>query len=51
MSDVYQEALKLHEQAKGKLSVSLKVPLEKREDLSLAYSPGVANPCLEIAKD
>ena len=51
MSDVYQEALKLHEQAKGKLSVSLKVPLEKSEDLSLAYTPGVAKPCLEIAKD
>lgn len=51
MSNVYQEALKLHEQAKGKLEVNLKVPLEKSEDLSLAYTPGVAQPCREIAKN
>ena len=51
MSDVYQDALKLHEKSKGKLEVSLKVPLEKSEDLSLAYTPGVAEPCREIAKN
>lgn len=51
MSDVYQEALKLHEAAKGKLEVGLKVSLDKKEDLSLAYTPGVAQPCREIAKN
>lgn len=51
MSDVYQEALKLHIQAKGKLEVGLKVSLDKKEDLSLAYTPGVAQPCREIAKN
>lgn len=51
MSDIYQEALKLHEQAKGKLGIQLKVPLEKSEDLSLAYTPGVAEPCRVIAKN
>lgn len=49
--DVYQKALAMHEKAKGKLEVNLKVPLEKREDLSLAYTPGVAQPCREIAKN
>ena len=51
MEDIYQEALKFHEQAKGKLSVELKVPLENDHDLSLSYTPGVAQPCLEIQKD
>ena len=51
MANVYEEALKLHAEAKGKLSVELKVPLEKAEDLSLAYTPGVAQPCKEIAKN
>lgn len=51
MSDVYQEALKLHKQAKGKLEIKIKVPLDKSEDLSLAYTPGVAEPCRTIAKN
>lgn len=51
MADVYQEALKLHEEAKGKLSIELKVPLNESNDLSLAYTPGVAQPCREIAKN
>lgn len=51
MMDIYQEALQLHKQAKGKLEVKLKVPLDKSEDLSLAYTPGVAMPCKEIAKN
>lgn len=51
MSNVYEEALKLHAQAKGKLEIKAKVPCENAEDLSLAYSPGVAQPCLEIEKD
>lgn len=51
MSNVYEEALKMHEQSQGKLKVELKVPLNTKEDLSLAYTPGVAEPCREIAKD
>ena len=51
MNDVYQEALALHELTKGKLGIVSKVPLDKKEDLSLAYTPGVARPCMEIAKD
>ena len=51
MKDVYEEALELHAKTKGKLAVQLKVPLQKREDLSLAYTPGVAQPCREIFKD
>jgi len=51
MSDIYQEALALHEEVQGKLEVKLKVSLEEAHDLSLAYTPGVAQPCREIAKD
>jgi len=46
-----EESLKLHAQWKGKISVESTVPLETKEDLSLAYTPGVAQPCLEIQKD
>ena len=51
MSNIYEEALKKHEQWKGKLSVELKAKLENKDDLSIAYTPGVAEPCREIAKD
>ncbi len=51
MSDIYQEALELHENVKGKLGIQLKVPLSESHDLSLAYTPGVAQPCREIAKN
>ncbi|OAH54798.1 malate dehydrogenase [Domibacillus aminovorans] len=51
MSNLREEALNMHKEKKGKLSVSLKVPLRDATDLSLAYSPGVAEPCLEIHKD
>ncbi|WP_100064946.1 NAD(P)-dependent malic enzyme [Miniphocaeibacter massiliensis] len=51
MSNIYEEALKKHEEWKGKLSVELKAKLENKEDLSIAYTPGVAEPCREIAKD
>ena len=47
----YEESLRLHKEYKGKLKVESKVPCETREDLSVAYTPGVAQPCLEIAKD
>lgn len=48
MSTVYERALELHERNKGKLSVVSKVKVENRDDLSLAYSPGVAEPCRKI---
>jgi malate dehydrogenase (oxaloacetate-decarboxylating) len=46
-----EEALKLHRDNAGKISVISKVPVKNAEDLSLAYTPGVAEPCKEIAKD
>lgn len=47
----YEEALKLHEAHRGKIQVASKVKLENRDDLSTAYTPGVAEPCKKIAKD
>ena len=49
--DYYKAALELHEQHKGKIEVTAKVPVKTRDDLSAAYTPGVAEPCREIAKD
>ena len=49
--DYAQKSLELHGQWKGKLEVVSRVPVSTREDLSLAYTPGVAQPCLEIQKD
>ena len=49
--DYAKESLKCHEQWKGKIEVVCKVSVENKEDLSLAYTPGVAQPCLEIQKD
>ena len=46
-----QESLKMHQRYKGKLEVVSKVPLKNRDDMSLAYTPGVAEPCRQIAKD
>lgn len=51
MSNVNAAALALHKQAQGKIAVTSKVPLENADDLTLAYSPGVAAPCLEIKDD
>ena len=51
MSTLKEEALQLHEVHQGKLAVSLKVDIDTKHDLSLAYTPGVAEPCLEIAQD
>jgi len=44
----YEESLKLHEEKQGKISVTSKVKVETRDDLSLAYTPGVAEPCRKI---
>ena len=49
--DYAAEALKKHKEWKGKIRVETPCPLESRDDLSVAYTPGVAAPCLEIAKD
>ncbi|MBR0234249.1 MAG: NAD-dependent malic enzyme, partial [Synergistaceae bacterium] len=49
--DYAKESLRLHEQWKGKIEVISTVPVATKEDLSLAYTPGVAQPCLEIQKD
>ncbi len=46
--DVNERALKLHEQHRGKIEVISKVPVKTREDLNLAYTPGVAEPCRRI---
>ena len=46
-----QESLKLHKQWGGKIEVICTVPCKTKDDLSLAYTPGVAQPCLEIQKD
>ena len=51
MPNVYERALKLHREYRGKLSTYSKVPLNTADDLTLAYTPGVAAPCLEIEKD
>ena len=51
MSDIYGEALEYHKQLKGKLEVKLKMDLKDKNDLSLAYTPGVAEPCRKIAED
>ncbi|MBQ0140619.1 MAG: NAD-dependent malic enzyme [Kurthia sp.] len=48
---VYEEALVLHEKLQGKLTIQSKVAVKSSEELSLVYSPGVAQPCLEIQKD
>ena len=49
--DISAESLELHRKLKGKLEVVSRYPIRTREDLSLAYTPGVAAPCLEIQKD
>ena len=49
--DIRQESLKKHYEWNGKIEVVSRVPVNSREDLSLAYTPGVAEPCLEINKD
>ena len=49
--DIYQKALKLHSENQGKIEVKSKVRVRNKEELSLAYSPGVAEPCREIEKD
>ena len=49
--DVYEKAVQMHRQWQGKIEVVSRCRIENSEDLSLAYTPGVAQPCREIAKD
>jgi len=49
--DYAKESLRLHGEWKGKIEVVTTVPVETKDDLSLAYTPGVAQPCIEISKD
>ena len=49
--DIGAESLKMHYEKRGKIEVVSTVSCASREDLSLAYTPGVATPCLEIQKD
>lgn len=51
MADIFEKSVIKHAQWKGKLRTVLNAPLDTKEDLSLAYSPGVAQPCLEIEKN
>ena len=46
----YEEALKIHKKFKGKIEVSSKVEVNNKNDLSIAYTPGVSQPCIEINK-
>ena len=49
--DIKERALKAHEEWKGKIEVNAHCKIENAEDLTIAYTPGVAEPCLEISKD
>ncbi|MFH1591604.1 MAG: NADP-dependent malic enzyme [archaeon] len=49
--DIQQESLEMHKKLKGKLEITSKIPIKTRKDLSLAYTPGVAEASREIAKD
>lgn len=50
-NDFAQRSLVAHEQLRGKISVSSKLPITNQDDLSIAYTPGVATPCLAISED
>ena len=51
MDNIKEKALKLHKENQGKIALKCKVAVKTKEDLALAYTPGVAQPCLEINKD
>lgn len=50
-NDIYSDSLVFHKKHRGKIQVDSKVPLETERDLSLAYTPGVSQPCIEISKE
>ena len=49
--NIYEEALQYHAKLKGKLEIKSRATINNSKDLSLAYTPGVAEPCREIHKD
>ena len=49
--DYAERALELHEQWRGKIEINCRVPVDNAGDLAMAYTPGVARPCLEIRDD
>lgn len=49
--ELRERALKFHKENEGKIALKCKVPVKNKEDMTLAYTPGVAEPCLEINKD
>lgn len=49
--NIFEESILVHKKYKGKIAIKSKMPLKNNKDLSLAYTPGVAEPCLEIARD
>lgn len=49
--DIKKKSLEIHKKNKGKLKIEGKIKVENKEDLAIAYTPGVAQPCLEIAED
>ncbi|MCE7991352.1 MAG: NADP-dependent malic enzyme [Roseivirga sp.] len=51
MSDIYKKSVELHERLRGKTEITNKMDVNSKEDLSLLYSPGVAEPCLEIQRN
>ena len=51
MGDLRERALKFHSENEGKIALKCKVPVKNKEDLTLAYTPGVAEPCLKIKED
>ncbi len=51
MEEVYKKSVELHEKMQGKIEMVNKIPVDTKEKLSLVYSPGVAQPCLDIEKD
>ncbi|MFP6869044.1 MAG: NADP-dependent malic enzyme [Nitrospinota bacterium] len=51
MADYFERALEAHEKVRGKIGINKKMPVETRDDLSLAYTPGVVRPCEVIAAD
>ena len=51
MTDFFERSLIVHEQLRGKIGVMNRMPIRNRDDLSLAYTPGVARPCEAIAED
>ena len=51
MADFFERSLIVHEQLRGKIGIHSRVPVKTRDDLSIAYTPGVARPCEVIAAD